>query len=111
MARNGLLIDYEYCTGCHTCEIACQVEFNIPIGKWGIKLAEIGPFQISEDKWEYTYVPIPTNLCNLCEERVAKGKQPTCVQHCQANVMKCGPVEELVKDMQEKSHLVLFAPR
>ena len=57
MARYGLLIDYEYCTGCHSCEIACQVEQNIPIGKWGIKLAEIGPFQISEDKWEYTYVP------------------------------------------------------
>jgi len=26
MARSpefGLLIDYEYCTGCHTCQVAC----------------------------------------------------------------------------------------
>lgn len=22
--RSGLLIDYKYCTGCHTCEVACQ---------------------------------------------------------------------------------------
>ena len=21
--REGLLIDYEYCTGCHACEVAC----------------------------------------------------------------------------------------
>lgn len=25
MARYGLLIDYAYCTGCHTCEIACCI--------------------------------------------------------------------------------------
>lgn len=111
MARLGLLIDYQYCTGCHSCEVACQVEHNIPIGKWGIKLAEIGPFQITEDKWEYTFVPVPTDLCDLCEDRVNKGKQPTCVQHCQAAVMKFGPVEELAKDMEEKSHLVIFAPK
>ena len=22
--RNGLLIDYEFCTGCHSCEVACR---------------------------------------------------------------------------------------
>jgi Fe-S-cluster-containing dehydrogenase component len=109
MAQQGLLIDYEFCTGCHTCEIACQVDKNIPIGKWGIKLAEIGPFQISEDKWEYTYVPIPTDLCDLCEERVAKGKQPTCVHHCQANVMRFGAIDELAKELNKKPKQVLFA--
>ena len=41
MARNGLLIDYEYCTGCHTCEVACKQEHNYPVGKWGIKVNEI----------------------------------------------------------------------
>ena len=25
MAQQGLLIDYEFCTGCHTCEMACKV--------------------------------------------------------------------------------------
>ena len=33
MAREGLLIDYEFCTGCHTCEIACQMEHGFPVGK------------------------------------------------------------------------------
>jgi len=110
MARYGLLIDYEYCSGCHTCEVACQFEHNLPVGQWGIKISEVGPWKFG-DKWQYAYVPIPTEQCNLCGERVAAGKQPTCVQHCQAKVMKFGPVEELVKEMEGKSHMVLFAPK
>jgi len=42
MARNGLLIDTEYCTGCHSCEVACKNEHHIPRGQWGIKLTEVG---------------------------------------------------------------------
>ncbi len=111
MARYGLLIDYEYCTGCHSCEMACSMEHQIPVGQWGIKLAEIGPWQISADKWQYSYIPVPTELCNLCGERVAQGKKPACVHHCQAAVMKFGPVEELAEEMNAKSHMVLFAPK
>jgi len=111
MARYGLLIDYHYCTGCHACEVACQAEHALPEGKWGIKLAEIGPWKIDEEKWQLDYVPIPTELCNLCGERVAKGKLPSCVHHCQANVMKYGPVEELAKEMDGRSRMVLFAPK
>ncbi len=111
MARGGLLIDYEYCSGCHVCEVACSKEHNIPVGKFGIKLAEIGPWNISGDKWQLTYIPVPTELCNLCAERVAAGKKPSCVHHCQAQVISYGPVEELAKKLADKSHQVLFVPK
>jgi len=111
MARYGLLIDYEFCTGCHSCEVACSKEYDIPIGKWGIKLAEIGPWQISEDKWQFTYIPVPTELCNLCAKRVEAGKKPSCVHNCQADVISYGTVEELAKRMNDKSRQVLFAPK
>jgi Fe-S-cluster-containing dehydrogenase component len=117
MARYGLLIDYEYCTGCHTCEVACQMEHNLPVGQFGIKIAEIGPWQIEGDKWQYAYIPVPTEQCNLCGERIAggkdhhPGKQPACVHHCQAAVMKFGPVNVLAREMEGKSHMVLFAPK
>lgn len=39
----GLLINYEFCTGCGTCEMACSVEHDIPIGRYGIQMATIGP--------------------------------------------------------------------
>jgi len=110
MAKHGLLIDYNYCTGCLSCEFACSQENDIPLGQWGIKVTQIGPWPISGDKYEYTYIPVPTGLCNLCGKRVAKGKQPSCVQHCQAGVMSFGTVEELAKQMVDKPKQVLFTP-
>ena len=110
MAKYGLLIDYKYCTGCLSCEFACSQENDIPLGQWGIKVTQIGPWPISGDKWEYDYVPVPTDQCNLCGKRVAKGKQPSCVHHCQAGVMSFGTVEELAKQMVDKPKQVLFTP-
>lgn len=111
MSQNGLLIDYEYCTGCHSCEVACKNELKLSRGKWGIKLAEIGPWQVGPDKWEWNFIPVPTELCDLCGERVAKGEKPACVHHCQAQAMEYGPVEELAQKMAAKgSKMVLFVP-
>jgi Fe-S-cluster-containing dehydrogenase component len=106
--RFGLLIDYDMCSGCHSCEVACKKELNLPVGQWGIKLAEDGPRKLPNGRWEWKYVPIPTELCNLCAERVKMGKKPACVHHCQAFVMDYGPVEELVKKMT-KDKMVLFS--
>lgn len=33
MGKNGLMIDYEYCTGCQSCELACKNEHGFPRGK------------------------------------------------------------------------------
>jgi Fe-S-cluster-containing dehydrogenase component len=108
--RMGLLIDYEFCTGCHSCEVACKKELKLNHGQYGIKVAQYGPEQTAPDKWDFFYVPLPTDLCNLCKDRVAEGKLPTCVHHCQAKVMYYGPAEELVKQMVEKPKMVLFTP-
>ena len=32
MSKYALIIDYKYCTGCHSCEMACKVEKNLKIG-------------------------------------------------------------------------------
>jgi len=111
MPREGLLIDYEFCTGCHTCEMACKQEHELPVGKHGIELKQVGPWEIAPGNWQYSYVPIPAELCDLCADRAAVGKEPACVHHCQAQVMVSGSVAELAKTMEDKSHTVLFAPR
>lgn len=110
---NGLLIDYKWCTGCHTCEIACQQVHGLAPkrileqGRFGIKTYEIGPFEVDEDKYQYEFLPVPTQLCDLCAERVQAGKLPSCVKHCQAGCMEFGPVEELAKKMTSKE-MALF---
>lgn len=110
MAINkGILIDYDWCTGCHTCEVACQMEHGLPVGQYGIKLAELGPWEYAQDNWQISYVPMPTDQCNLCASRVEKGKQPSCVQHCQAKCLSYGPLEELAKRLVDHPKQVLFA--
>lgn len=87
----GILINYDYCTGCHSCEVACKKELGLPKGEFGIKLAETGPFEYSskegsspKERWEWTWLPVVTKACDMCAERTEAGKMPMCVQHCQA---------------------------
>lgn len=109
MARNGLLIDYEYCTGCHTCEVACKQEHSYPAGKWGIKVTEY--VLETFDKVAIDYIPFPTDLCDLCAKRVKDGEKPACVKHCQAACMDYGTIADLAKKMEKKAKTVLFAPK
>jgi len=106
----GILIDYEYCSGCHSCEVACKKEHDLGKGQFGIQLTQIGPWRKDEKKWEWIYMPVITSLCNLCAERVADNKLPSCVHHCQAWCMYYGPVDELVQKMNGKSKMALFTP-
>ena len=106
--RQMLVVDYEYCSGCHTCEIACQQEHGFEPDQYGIKLTQIGPDQLSETKWQYEFLPIPTDRCDRCANRQAEGKIPTCVQHCQAGCIYIGTMEE-VEDKLGKLKVALFS--
>lgn len=111
MSKFGILIDYEYCTGCHSCEFACRQENNLPLGQWGIKVFQIGPWKINNNKWQYGYIAVPTDQCTYCGKRLAQGKIPSCVQHCQASVLQFGTIEELSKLLKQKSKQILFVPK
>jgi anaerobic dimethyl sulfoxide reductase subunit B (iron-sulfur subunit) len=106
----GLLIDYAFCTGCHSCEMACSIEHGLPIGRKGIEVQTVGPWEIEGDLWQYDYLPVPTLECDLCAARTAKGKLPTCVHHCQAQVMAYGRVSELALQLAAKPRQCLFVP-
>ena len=107
MPKYGLLIHYDFCIGCHVCEVACKQEHSRPVGEWGIRVMEVEP-EISGGT--LYYFPFPTDNCNFCGKRIARGLQPACVKHCQAGVMRFGKIEELISDLQEKPRTVLWAP-
>ena len=109
MATYGLLIDYEYCTNCGSCQVSCKEEHGYPVGQTGILVNEIGPWKIDEDVWQLAYMPVPTDQCDLCADRVAKGHEPTCVKHCQAQVLKYGDLEDLAKELARKPKQTLFS--
>ncbi len=99
MDKQAILIDYDWCTGCHSCEIACQVEHSLPIGQSGIVVSEIGPWEYGNGKWQLSYSVALANQCTLCAHRTSKGKLPSCVQACQAQCMTFGSVEQLAQKM------------
>ena len=80
-----LTVSPEKCIGCGTCAIVCP--YNAPKVDEEIKKAV---------------------RCDMCADRVAEGKQPTCVQHCQAWCLYHGEVEELAAKMDGSSRCALF---
>ena len=104
MTQTALYIDYEFCSGCHSCEIACRNELELPVDAWGIKVLEDKPRQNPDGKWHWDYIAIPTELCDLCEERVASGELPSCVQHCQAKCLEYGTIEECAAKLAAKGN-------
>ncbi len=68
MPRNGLLIQHDWCTGCHACEVACKQEHNYSEGMCGIRVDEL--VTVSPDKVQVDFVPITTRFCDLCADRL-----------------------------------------
>ena len=111
MATYGLLIDYEYCTNCGACVVSCKEEHDYPVGQWGIKVLCDGPWSIDKTSWNWNWYPLPTDLCDLCADRTAKGREPICVHHCLSNIIVYGTVEELAKKMEDKPKQFLIVPQ
>ncbi len=89
----GLLIDYNYCSGCRTCEVACQQDHGYDPTRQGLKLTVIGPAQLPDGKWQFDNLPVHTPYCNHCAHRIRRGKAPACVHHCQAGCITFGKIK------------------
>lgn len=100
MARKVLAIAYDYCTGCHSCEVTCRMEHKFPEGQNGIKVTEYGPWEYGDGKWNFDCIPAPTQQCDQCWERVERGKKPACVHNCYTNCMKFGTMEEVMAEIE-----------
>lgn len=111
----GLLIDYKYCTNCHSCEVACQQEKGLGVDEYGIRVFESKPERKDggavDDAWNWAYLPMPTWRCDLCADRMEAGRKPMCVKHCLAACMQVGPMEELAEKAKELGDkVVIFKP-
>lgn len=110
MEGYALYIDYEWCSGCKSCELACRNEHFYPRGQWGIRVLEDRPWQMDDGRMHWNYIPALSELCDLCEERVEAGKDPMCVQSCQAKCLEFGKIEDLAKKMADKPKSMIIRP-
>lgn len=106
----GMLIDYENCTGCHACEMACSQEYGHDAKASGIVVNQVGPLKLGGKKWQIDYVPTPTEKCVTCAGRIAKGKRASCELHCQSQVITVGEFAELAAKVTSPKQ-VLYSVR
>lgn len=106
MARYAVLIDYDYCTGCHSCEVACQQEHDYTADTCGIVVKEY-VYDVGE-RVQIDYLPFFTQHCDLCKARRARDEVPACVRHCQSRCMEFGLTTELTFHLSHRSNASLF---
>ena len=108
MTLMGMKVEVDYCTGCEVCILACQQEHGYEPEQYGVRVTKLGPLHINDEEkvFQYDFIPQFTQWCALRAERTAKGKKPSCVQHCQAQCLELGPIEELSRSMNPKDIIV-----
>lgn len=106
----GIIVQYDFCDGCHACEMACKQEHGLEPEEYGIKVMSYGPKQMRNGRWDFINIPVPTGYCDLCAARTAMGKIPACVHHCPGKVMEYGTVADLASKLASIPKCVLYAP-
>jgi len=72
-----LFVDITRCIGCFSCEVACKLEHDLPVGPRLIQVMQIGPHKVGEDLKTY-YLPIGCFHC---------GNAP-CIEACPKNAIE-----------------------
>ena len=73
--------DVTYCIGCRYCEVACP--FGVPKFEW----AKAAPKMVK---------------CELCNHRLAEGKQPACTEVCPRQAVIFGTREDLLREARRR---------
>jgi Fe-S-cluster-containing dehydrogenase component len=86
---NGVVaIDEHRCIGCRYCVAAC------PYGSRSFNWVDPRPFVKQPPSDFPTRTKGVVEKCNLCEERIAAGRQPACVEACPAKAMLFGDLSD-----------------
>jgi len=83
-----VMMDYHRCIGCRYCMAGC------PYGSRSFNFVDPRPY-VAEINPEYpTRTKGVVEKCNFCEERLAVGKQPACVEACRDKALVFGDLND-----------------
>jgi Fe-S-cluster-containing dehydrogenase component len=83
-----VMMDWHRCIGCRYCVAAC------PYGSRSFNWRDPRPFLTSTDPAFPTRTRGVVEKCNLCEERLALGQLPACVEACPGKAIVFGDLED-----------------
>lgn len=75
--KNLLLMDSSRCIGCQSCEVACKMEHDLPVGPRPVKVIQLGPFEQGDE----LVMSFEAVTCYHCDE-------PACVLACPTGAMQ-----------------------
>lgn len=91
MAENYFFIDLDRCVGCLACEPACKEENDF----WGIRIVAVGPKKCK-------FIPMFTEECTRCKDRVDKGLKPSCVMVCPTKAIYFDDEDKIMQMISKK---------
>ncbi len=83
-----VMMDYHRCIGCRYCMAAC------PYGARSFNWVDPRPYIQTIDKGYPTRTRGVVEKCNFCEERLAKGLAPACVESCREKALAFGDLND-----------------
>jgi len=83
-----VMMDYHRCIGCRYCMAAC------PYGARSFNWQDPRPFIQTIDKGYPTRTRGVVEKCNFCDERLARGLIPACVEACHAKLLAFGDLKD-----------------
>ncbi len=82
-----VMMDYHRCIGCRYCMAAC------PYGSRSFNWRDPRPYIPTINEGYPTRTRGVVEKCNFCEERLADGLQPACVEACKTGALKFGDLK------------------
>ncbi|MFC2149893.1 sulfate reduction electron transfer complex DsrMKJOP subunit DsrO [Calditrichota bacterium] len=90
-----VMMDWHRCIGCRYCVVAC------PYGSRSFNWRDPRPF-IDEIQPDFpTRMRGVVEKCTFCEERLAVGKMPACVDACEAKALTFGDLEDPESEVRQ----------
>ena len=93
-----VMMDWHRCIGCRYCVVAC------PYGSRSFNWRDPRPF-IGEIQPDFpTRMRGVVEKCTFCEERLARGLLPACVEACKHDALKFGDLEDPESEVRQLLH-------
>ncbi len=100
MAENyTILVDLERCVGCWTCGMACKMAHHLGTDDYRLSVRTQGSGGIDEPFGNFpnlrmSWMPVYSNACTLCADRLAEGERPYCEMCCPAQELYHGDMDD-----------------
>jgi molybdopterin-containing oxidoreductase family iron-sulfur binding subunit len=103
-----VMMDYHRCIGCRFCMAGC------PFGARSLNWRDPRPFIKEQNKEFPTRTRGVVEKCTFCEERLAKGQIPACVEACKEKMLVFGDLEDAdseVRKLLRNRHAIRRKPQ